>query len=155
MPKLSKASLDFHAVKLDYVSEVLKNLSKTGDPLAEVRFGTSGEGVQPNYEIKTTSGQAIAYRGNTHKASEEHDQWDDDNLTEPFSREEIQRGFDISLKSTNVAKKYILDNLKSDPEKYSHPDAKQAPLLIAAVMSGTPLDKAFDDLRKVQHNARD
>jgi hypothetical protein len=82
-------------------------------------------------------------------------QWNGDNLTEPFSREEVEHGFDVSLKSIEVAKKYIWDNLKSHPEKYSYPEPKQASLLIEAVMGGTPLDKAFVDLHKMQHDAHD
>lgn len=150
MPKLSKETLDFHALKRDFVHEVLRNMSNTGDPLVQVCFGTSGGGIQPNYEIRPTVGEPIAYRGNTHRAVEERDQWEGGNLTEPFSREEVERGFDVSKKSIEVAKKYILENLKRDPEKFPHPSPKQAPLLIEAVMGGTPITKAFEDLYKLQ-----
>jgi hypothetical protein len=151
MPKLSKETLDFRKLKCNFVNEVLRNLSNTGDPLATVSFGTSGGGIQPNYEITPVSGEPVAYRGNTHQAVEDRDQWKAGNLTEPFSRDEVEQGFDISLKSIDVAKKYILNNLKAHPEKYSHPGKDHAPLLIEAVMGGTPLAKAFADLDKVQN----
>ncbi|SAL05545.1 hypothetical protein AWB78_07558 [Caballeronia calidae] len=151
MPKLSKETLDFRKLKCNFVNEVLRNLSNTGDPLATVSFGTSGGGIQPNYEITPVSGEPVAYRGNTHQAVEDRDQWSAGNLTEPFSRDEVEQGFDISLKSIDVAKKYILDNLKAHPEKYSHPGKDHASLLIEAVMGGTPLTKAFADLYKVQN----
>ncbi len=150
MPKLSKETLDFQALKPDYVCEVLKNTPNTGNSLIELCFGTSGDGFQPNYEIRPAPGQRIPYWGNTHKQNKDRTHWEDHNLTEPFSRAEVQRGFDISLKSDEVAKKYIWDNLKSNPEKFPRPDAKQLPLLIAAVMNGTPIEKAFADLHKVQ-----
>lgn len=150
MPKLSKSSLDFRALKRDYVSEVLKNLPKADDPLVMVCFGSSGDGFQPNYEIRPAPGQRIPYWGNTHKQNTDRAHWDDDNLIEPFSRAEVERGFDMSLKSDEVAKKHVWDNFKVNPQKFPRPNAKQLPLLIAAVMNGTPIEKAFEDLHKVQ-----
>jgi hypothetical protein len=155
MPKLSKDNWDFRALRTDYVDEVLKNMPNTGDPLATLRFGTSGDGVQPNYEIRTGGGERLPYWGNTHKQNKDRSNWEDHNLTEPFSRTEVERGFDISLKSVEVAKKYILSKFKRDPKKYPRPDAKLLPQLIAAVMNGTPIEKAFEDLSKIQNNARD
>jgi hypothetical protein len=150
MPKLSKETLDFRALKPDYVCEVLKNMPNTDNSLTELCFGTSGDGFQPNYEIRPAPGQRIPYWGNTHKQNKDRTNWEDHNLTEPFSRAEVERGFDISLKSDEVAKKYIWDKLKGNPKQFPRPNAKQLPLLIAAVMNGTPIEKAFADLHKVQ-----
>jgi hypothetical protein len=152
MSKLSKETFDFRTLKTDYVDEVLKNMPNTGDPLATLCFGTSGDGVQPNYEIRTGPGQRTPYWGNTHKENKDRANLESQNLTEPFSRAEIEKGFDISLKSVEVAKKYILSKFKSDPKKYPRPDARQLPQLIAAVMNGTPIEKAFEDLHKMRNS---
>jgi hypothetical protein len=66
MPKLSKETLDFRALKPDYVCEVLKNMPTAGTSLVELCFGTSGDGFQPNYEIRPAPGQRIPYWGSTH-----------------------------------------------------------------------------------------
>lgn len=44
---------------------VLANMAKFGDP-AGIRFGTTGRGVYPNYQVHYPDGTVRAFRGRTH-----------------------------------------------------------------------------------------
>lgn len=50
----------------DFAQMVMGNMVKVGRGIA-VRFGTTGRGVYPNYEVRYADGTVRAFRGRTHQ----------------------------------------------------------------------------------------
>lgn len=73
----------------DYFRSVLGNM---GGPKSRsrVRFGTEGDGVAPNYEIVSTNGKAIAFRGLSHRPNIDVDRYDEANLSSHHTYAEVQ-----------------------------------------------------------------
>lgn len=57
---------------------------------AKVRFGTTGEGVMPNYEIEFENGEKVAFSGQSHKPSTTHETFANVNLSRSYSFQEVQ-----------------------------------------------------------------
>jgi len=61
-----------------------------------VRFGTTGEGIMPNYQVTFPNGVIRAIRGSSHEAYEQTDEFEDGRLSEPFSLADMQRIFELA-----------------------------------------------------------
>lgn len=72
-----------------FLTNVLKNLPKE----AVVAFGQKGTGQIPNYVV-TLGSERTAYLGSNHKPDKKNEKgYSDDNLSEPFSHQEILETF--------------------------------------------------------------
>lgn len=73
----------------NYFRSVLSNM---GSPKAGslVRFGTEGEGISPNYQIKFIEGEEVTYRGLSHKPNLKQQYYENDNLSDYFTYEGVQ-----------------------------------------------------------------
>ena len=73
----------------NYFRGVLGNMS----PNSRVRFGETGDGVWPNYQIERPDGELERFRGSNHKSF--HEKWDetfDENkLSEPLTYANVQQ----------------------------------------------------------------
>lgn len=80
-----------------YFPRVLKKFhdcSDFGDPKEnKVRFGATGEGVAPNYQVQSASGeQKRCYNGLGHReASHVDEEFDPERLSRPFTYLEVQQ----------------------------------------------------------------
>ena len=73
-------------------SSLLKNVRKnmrTKEYQPTVRFGTTGTGEFPNYQIKFINDTVITYQSRSHKKYTGTDVFDDNNLSRPFTYAEI------------------------------------------------------------------
>ena len=66
----------------DFLTKVIENMRIYPEPM--VRFGITGEGIQPNYEIISES-KSYTYLGSNHQPNETIKKYDDDKLSESFS----------------------------------------------------------------------
>ncbi len=55
----------------------------------KVRFGLTGNGSNPNYEVEFPNGRKLAYSGLSHEQSTRTDTFDESNLSHKFSRQQI------------------------------------------------------------------
>lgn len=77
-----------HVRSSDYYRNVLRNMI---GPKAErrVRFGTTGVGVSPHYEIIADGAKPMPYSGLNHEPAPE-EKFDDGNLSREYSYGEVQ-----------------------------------------------------------------
>ncbi len=54
-----------------------------------VRFGLTGNGSNPNYEVEFPNGRKLAYSGLSHEQDTRTDKFDGSNLSNEFSRQQI------------------------------------------------------------------
>ena len=81
---------------LEYDQDYLKQMYEKNmrhDPSSQVRFGNTGEGPRPNYQIEYSDGRKVAFR-NTHEEYQRKDwkgdEFDPKNLSRPFPCESIR-----------------------------------------------------------------
>ncbi len=60
---------------------------------SSVRFGTTGAGIKPHYQIKHANGNVIAFNGLSHSRFDGPDVFNDANLSEPFDYSEITAAY--------------------------------------------------------------
>lgn len=60
---------------------------------AKVRFGETGQGIQPNYQVTFPNGIVRTFRGSSHKPFSQAEEFNLDNLSEAFSLEDIKNIF--------------------------------------------------------------
>lgn len=65
-----------------------------GDEGATVRFGVTGIGVQPNYQITFSNGVVRTIRGSSHEAFNQADEFQEDRISDPFTLAAIQRAYE-------------------------------------------------------------
>lgn len=74
-----------------YFRAVMRNFVAIGygpskDGMATVRFGRTGDGVHPNYQIEAGDGEPRCFRGSNHKEADDLvDAFDPDKISEAFS----------------------------------------------------------------------
>ena len=61
-----------------------------------VRFGITGEGISPNYQVTFPNSLVRAIRGSSHEAYEQTDEFEDGRLSEVFSLTDMQRVFELA-----------------------------------------------------------
>lgn len=69
-----------------YLMRVRKNM-RTG---SSVRFGLMGNGTSPNYEVVLPDGASRAYSGLSHKRYSRADTFDEKNISQLFTEEQIE-----------------------------------------------------------------
>lgn len=78
-----------------YFRAVLRNFVAMGyglakDGRAKVRFGVTGGGVHPNYQIETDDARLQCFRGSSHKeASDLAASFDPDNISDAFAYSDV------------------------------------------------------------------
>ena len=60
------------------------------DKNSSVRFGILGRGIKPNYRVVRKNGRRFDFSGATHRLHH-HGPFEDRNLSEPFTYEEIEK----------------------------------------------------------------
>jgi len=74
----------------DFVRLVLNNMPQD----STVRFGETGEGVFPNYQIERESGERVLWRGNGHGLWPDGvDEFDQGKISRAFSKKELHDVF--------------------------------------------------------------
>lgn len=63
-------------------------LNNMGRKESKVRFGITGNGIQPNYQITDLNGFIVAYSGKSHK-KRNIDEFSEKNLSDVFDRDVI------------------------------------------------------------------
>lgn len=88
----------------DYFRSVLSNM---GGPKADstVRFGTEGNGVAPNYEVISSTGKIVPFRGLGHKQNLDVAQYDEANLSGSHTYAEVQELLKKSLSTGPIRQK--------------------------------------------------
>jgi len=61
-----------------------------------VRFGQTGQGIAPNYQVTLPNGVILTYRGLSHKRFEEAAEFDISNISEPFDLAAITRAYEAT-----------------------------------------------------------
>lgn len=64
-------------------------LGKMRNEEASVRFGTTGTGTYPNYQVKFSNGVVMTYQSKSHEKYSGADVFTDSNLSNDFSYSEI------------------------------------------------------------------
>ncbi|MFB2733757.1 hypothetical protein [Shewanella mangrovisoli] len=59
-----------------------------------VRFGVTGQGIMPNYQVTFPNGVTRTLRGSSHDAFEQADAFDEERISRPFFLAEIQSAYD-------------------------------------------------------------
>lgn len=72
-----------------YLKGVLSNLPLT----ATVAFGQTGIGHTPNYQVTLETCEKIAYRGQNHERYGQAEEFDDKNISPPFSQPQVLSAF--------------------------------------------------------------
>lgn len=72
-----------------YFKGVLSRLPQT----ATVTFGQTGTGHTPNYQVTLETGEKIAYRGKNHERYGQTEEFDDKNISQPFSQPQVLDAF--------------------------------------------------------------
>ena len=74
-----------------YYRKVLGNLVKFGGIGGSVRFGATGSGVAPNYQVKSADGTMTLFGGLSHKPdSFPVEEFEEAHLSPPYDKEAIQ-----------------------------------------------------------------
>lgn len=91
---------------LDWKKENISQLGKTylrtvlehmrGREESTVRFGRTGQGIAPNYEVTLPNGTTLTYLGLSHNRSDQIDSFDSANTSRPFTVEEVTSAYQRS-----------------------------------------------------------
>lgn len=65
-----------------------------GHSKSTVRFGKTGQGIMPNYQVIFPNGVTRTLRGSSHDTFEQTDAFDEERISRPFSLAEIHRAYD-------------------------------------------------------------
>lgn len=75
----------------DYYEQVAGNMISPNDDTT-VRFGTTGDGTRPNYQVTKSNGETVAYSGLNHKEDKKTDIYNDHRISEKaYSRSEVRQ----------------------------------------------------------------
>lgn len=58
-----------------------------------VRFGETGTGIQPNYQVTFENGQTMTRRGSSHERYESADEFNDKKISQHFTYEQIDSAY--------------------------------------------------------------
>lgn len=84
-----------------YYRKVLGNLVKFGGSGGSVRFGVTGNGVAPNYQVSSTDGTMTLFGGLSHKPdSFPVVEFEEAHLSPPYDKEAIQAFIGQALKGS-------------------------------------------------------
>lgn len=70
-----------------FLRKVLDHMRGRED--SQVRFGETGHGVMPNYQVRFPNGVVRTLRGSSHKAFEQADQFDVSKISRSFNLAEV------------------------------------------------------------------
>lgn len=74
----------------NYFEDVLRNMRSASGGWT-VRFGETGDGVWPNYQIEKNTGEVTRFHGRTHKEFHERPDVSFEELSKPLTYAEVQR----------------------------------------------------------------
>ncbi len=74
-----------------FLRKVLDHMRGRED--SQVRFGETGHGVMPNYQVRFPNGVVRTLRGSSHKAFEQADQFDVSKISRSFNLAEVTAAF--------------------------------------------------------------
>ena len=76
----------------------LRNTLDKMHPGWTVRFGTTGKGLKPHYQIRNSQGKDLTFNGLSHEKFIDQDVFNDDNLSRGFDYDEITTALGITRK---------------------------------------------------------
>jgi len=87
------------SLKLNFIKKALINMAS--DNSSVIRFGTTGKGIRPNYQITFSNGDTLVFNGSSHKSVQRKASFDKKKVSDPFDYELIEK---IVEKGTNKKK---------------------------------------------------
>lgn len=75
-----------------FLRHVIDNMRGREESL--VRFGETGQGVQPNYQVTFPNGVTRTIRGSSHEAFEHADEFNSGNVSEAFKLTAIRNAYE-------------------------------------------------------------
>ena len=76
-------------LKKPFIKKLLANMAS--DNSSVIRFGTTGKGIRPNYQITSKNGDTIVFNGSSHKSVKKSASFDDKKISAPFEYEMIKK----------------------------------------------------------------
>ncbi len=83
---------NLHDLGRIFLRNVIKNMRGYEDAL--VRFGETGRGIQPNYQVTFINGTTITLRGSSHKPFELTDEFDSARISQPFNLAAVTKAYE-------------------------------------------------------------
>jgi len=74
---------NLHTLGRHFLRNVLGNMRGNENTL--VRFGETGQGIQPNYQVTFPNGVTRVLRGSSHEAFQQVDEFDSGKISQPFN----------------------------------------------------------------------
>jgi len=90
MNKLKWKENDLPKLGLIFLRTVLENMRGEG---ATVRFGNTGQGIKPNYQISFSNNRSISFSGLSHEKFNGSDSFEEKNLSESFPYSAIHKAY--------------------------------------------------------------
>ena len=75
---------------MKFLKSVLDNMN-TED--TKIRFGTTGQGIKPNYQVSYPEKEPITFSGRNHEKFSGSDRFEENNLSESFPYSTIQEAY--------------------------------------------------------------
>lgn len=88
---------------VSYLLDVKKNMQSggTNTKLTTIRFGETGSGCRPNYEIKFSNGNSVAYNSSNHQHDSKVKVFKAKNVSREFSLLEIIDAINLAVFSVD------------------------------------------------------
>lgn len=91
MPKIEWNENNLPTLGRFFLRRVLDNMRGREDSV--VRFGETGQGIQPNYQVTFPNGRIMTLRGSSHEVFEQADEFDSHNVSKAFNLAAIQAAY--------------------------------------------------------------
>lgn len=92
MNKIFWSTENLHTLGRIFLRNVMNNMRGKEDSI--VRFGETGLGIQPNYQVIFPNGVKRTLRGSSHDAYEQTDEFDPEKISQPFNLAAIKKAYE-------------------------------------------------------------
>lgn len=139
---LDAAPKSFSIDTLDplFLLNVLNNLGD--DDVAVVRFGTTGKGLRPNYEIDHGNGESYCFKGANHASLPSSETFDKKLLSAPISQKELEHLIDRMAKP-EIAQQWMGRFYAKNKQHYPQEIKRHRDELLRLISEGTAVEQAF------------
>ena len=91
MKKLNWTEDNLSGFGRNFLRKVLGNMRDYSE--STVRFGETGQGIQPNYQITFPNNRVLTINGSSHKQFSSADEFDENRISSPFTYEQIKKAY--------------------------------------------------------------
>lgn len=84
---------NIHILPCDYMSKVIENIRNRHGINSFVKFGLTGKGVEPNYQVIDYKGGVFTYNGRSHDFDINTELYSENNLSRKFSYDDLINRF--------------------------------------------------------------